>query len=683
MTYQKLMNRIKLLLFLLCFCMVNVFPLGSQLTNAQGVKQQKTIDARDDKTQSSDPILGKIAQARTLTYYPNADGVWLIDESKVDLRNDGTYIKKDHKAFEILTDKGKHDISTINLGYSRTYHTLNIEYARVIKLDGRIVQVEPEDIKDITFTWLTLMNIYDEDVRQKVITFKNLEIGDVVDYQVVYDCFHPPMKGAFSDGAIFESFYPIVSKRYTIMFPSDVLIKHVIRNGYLDFSEKTDTNTTTYQWQAENVGRVYREWAAPSLWDTETTLMISTIKNWEDVSQWYHQLSRSRMTLDDALKNEVKRLTNHLNSEDEKIWAIYNFVSQKIRYMGLGTGIDKGFEPKPVTETYYTKYGVCRDIAALMVSMLNEANIPANIALTGVGYEVEKSIPSISFNHAIVAIKDQNGKYIYADPTAEDSRELLFFYEHDQDVLVCTEEGETLDRTPVSPAEQNTGYMTIHSELDVEGNLRGTYTLNTKGIYDYAIRSMIKRSSPKQIKDEVQKTLQDIHPNSKLSNFKTSDMSNLKDPAVITFDFKITDYTLKAGPFLLVRPPLATGKFDIITNSILKMTRTIRRWRPWKGLGSTYGVHEEETMAFPEGYRILSIPDSQEITYDSLRYSLVYSHRDKESNREKPNVHFARKLMIDKKQLTGGEYYRLQDVLKARARSAKGEVIFITQPEKQ
>ena len=59
------------------------------------------------------------------------------------------------------------------------------------------------------------------------------------------------------------------------------------------------------------------------------------------------------------------------NTDRKRIKAIFYHVAQKIRYMGLTPEKDRpGFEPHDVKLTFDNKYGVCRDKAALLVSML-------------------------------------------------------------------------------------------------------------------------------------------------------------------------------------------------------------------------------------------------------------------------------------------------------------------------
>jgi hypothetical protein len=171
---------------------------------------------------------------------------------------------------------------------------------------------------------------------------------------------------------------------------------------------------------------------------------FTTIKDWEAISRWWTDIAKSKYDVSDALHAEIESLISGKATDTEKIDAIYHFVAQKVRYMGLGTGKKKGFEPKPVSETYETRYGVCRDVAALMVAMLRDADIDADIVLTGAGYEMERELPTLSFNHAIVAVNNDDGSITYADPTIENSVDWLPAVEAEQQVLVCTSEGKTL-----------------------------------------------------------------------------------------------------------------------------------------------------------------------------------------------------------------------------------------------
>ena len=59
--------------------------------------------------------------------------------------------------------------------------------------------------------------------------------------------------------------------------------------------------------------------------------------------------------------------------------------------------------------TFAKKYGVCRDKAALLVSMLRTAGLNAYPVLVNVGTKKDEEVPDPVFNHAIVGVELTKG----------------------------------------------------------------------------------------------------------------------------------------------------------------------------------------------------------------------------------------------------------------------------------
>src|SRR2546429_5269404 len=96
---------------------------------------------------------------------------------------------------------------------------------------------------------------------------------------------------------------------------------------------------------------------------------------------------------------KVGERTAGAGTDMDKIKAVFYHVAQKIRYMGLTPEKDRpGFEPHDVKLTFDNKYGVCRDKAALLVSMLRGAGFKAYPVLVNVGAKRDPEVPEPSFN---------------------------------------------------------------------------------------------------------------------------------------------------------------------------------------------------------------------------------------------------------------------------------------------
>ena len=157
---------------------------------------------------------------------------------------------------------------------------------------------------------------------------------------------------------------------------------------------------------------MFDEASMPPYEEVLQRLFVSTMPDWTAVSKWYWDLSQSHL---DATTPEMQQtnaiLIANQPTDLDKVKAIFYFVSNKIRYMGITPEKDRpGFEPHDVCITFDKKYGVCRDKAALLVSMLRLAGLNAYPVLVSVGTHKDAEVPDPFFNHAIVGVELENGQ---------------------------------------------------------------------------------------------------------------------------------------------------------------------------------------------------------------------------------------------------------------------------------
>jgi hypothetical protein len=620
-------------------------------------------------------LLDQIQSAGSKAQYPDANAIVVFDKTDIVYHADGTGTTRNRSVVKILTQSGLESYGEVNVGYYRTYDTVRVELARVIKADGSAVDVPDDMIRDINSTATEAINIYEPDAKLKVITFKNLEVGDCIEYRTVDSTFHAPMDNEFEGFAGFQSFDPIVHVEYNIIGPKEKPLRHMTRNGKVNFSQVPQGDNISYKWWADNVPRIVSEPAMPALSDVATSVTYTTIKSWEDLSRWWNKVAESKYALNDALRSEITSLTANAKTRDEKIDAIYRFVAQKVRYMGLGTGKKRGLEPKPVTETYETKYGVCRDVASLMVAMLREAGIESEIVLTNLGASVPKDLPVLQFNHAIVAIKNADGTYTYADPTVKNSTDWLPSVEAEQQVLLCTKAGSTLTDTPHSPAEANLGTIKAVSSLTAEGLFTSEVTISSQGLYDLALRGWVQSMPKAQVQQTWSYLLSEMYPGTRLTSFNVSDAEDLHSPLELKITYQIDNYPTDAGKFALMKSPVSLGFFEIISKFVLASASLPERKYPWV-LGFTFGADEEETINLPPGMQIKSVPDPVSKKLGPIEYKMIYNtSSSQELAGGTTQLKYQKRLLIDAKQMSPEEYVQLKSMLLASSKAQRGQII--------
>ncbi|RKY71056.1 MAG: hypothetical protein DRQ24_08190 [Candidatus Latescibacterota bacterium] len=604
--------------------------------------------------------------------YPDANAVIIFDSTRVELEPSGEYTWTGHKLVKILNNRGKERYGEAKFTYCSIYDTVLIRKARVIQRDGTVLEVPPGAIKDVPIP--AFGKFFLPNVRMKIVTFPSVQEGCCV--EVVFDQVmkNPPMENNFDDVQLFEDTEPILDRVYTVVAPRDMPLRYLVKNGELSFTKQEQGDKIVYSWAARDVPRVVTEVGMPPLSDVATKLLISTVPSWQKWSTWYYRLCKPKFEADDAIKLKVKELTTSLSSQEEKIRTLYYFVAQNIRYVETTlTGKKGGYEPFPAPKTFKNKYGVCRDKAALLVSMLKQIDVDAYIALTNPTITVEQDIPADQFNHAIVAVKDSNGEFFYLDPTAEDARDFLVAVEQNKGVLICDEDGEPLRFTALVPPEQNMGRILCRSTLDEHGTLRCKLTFTTNGFYDYILRSWMKYLPPARREMIWQQVISSISPNAVIDSINISNLKNLYEPAYVEIYYTAKDYVLKAGNFLIFRMPGDTEGLDFLAKAFLRGADLPVRRYPLK-LWSTFASCVEETLRVPEGYAVKALPERVNAHYPKVSYQARY---EAESGR----ITLIKKLLVSDIKIHLSDYPNLREVLSLASRASRGKVILVAEPQ--
>src|SRR5262249_60893076 len=137
-----------------------------------------------------------------------------------------------------------------NISYDPSYQTLTLNEARIHKAGGRIVPIEPKNVqlRDLS----TDYQVYDHD-KQLIISFPNLEVGDVIEVKWTVRGKHPEFGENFFTRYNFgDDHYPCVSDEMWIRLPKDRPLKYAAIGGRLDPVIREQGDTRTYHWQVHN-----------------------------------------------------------------------------------------------------------------------------------------------------------------------------------------------------------------------------------------------------------------------------------------------------------------------------------------------------------------------------------------------------------------------------------------------
>jgi transglutaminase-like putative cysteine protease len=602
----------------------------------------------------------------TLAKYPDSDDATVEKKMLRIYRADGTGECQDETVTKVLTEKGKRNNRTVSLSFMLPYFTVEVAKLEVIRPNGEIIPVDvtansKETIDDSQMS----MNIYDPNSKILRVNIPKLEIGDMIHSVTRLTVQRAIIPGEYAEVNLFEGPGYIRHMSYDVRAPADKpLLKLVLRDEIKDTVkytvDKSDPNITVHHWEVNDVPRMFDEPSMPPYENVLQRLLVSTTPDWQFVSKWYWNLSKPHLeAISPEMKQQVAELTSGAKTDQDKIHAIFNQVAKKVRYMGLTPEKDRpGFEPHDVSLTFGKKYGVCRDKAALLVSMLRAAGLNAYPVLINVGSKMDPDAPTSFFNHAIVTVDLGQRDYLIMDPTDENTKDLLPSMDRDQSFLVCRPEGETIKLSPINPPEENMMTIKTTGTLNDAGFLEAKSELSFEGVNDNSYREAFAHMKPDDEIRFFERNLKRIMPGARLKSLTLTpqDMLDVSSTIHAVIEFTAEGLTASGSGKSMVSMPWV-GKGMCIVNFILGGTGLEKRKYPLQTY-VTCGLKEEISIKTTAGFTgAVSMPTCSPLDDQSMSYNEHFDFKGGE-------LTGVRQLKLKTVEFSPSEYLKLKEALK-------------------
>jgi transglutaminase-like putative cysteine protease len=615
-----------------------------------------TLDLKQVEAEAADVNLAKL---------PDCDEATVDQKSMRVVHGDGTAEIQDEVFTKVLTEKGRRDNKTVTMSFMVPYSTVDVPRLEIIKPDGR---VEPVDVaansKESIDDSQMQANIYDPNSKVLRVNIPKVEIGDMVHAVMRTTITRPFIPGEFAEDFMFEGDGYVRHLSLEVRMPADKPLRQVaLRDeipGTVAASTRTEGGSLVYHWEVNRVPRMFDEPAMPPYQEVLQRLSLSTTPDWGVVSRWYWDLSKPHLdAITPEMKKQVAELTAGAATDMDRIKAVFYFVSKKIRYMGITPEKDRpGFEPHDVEITYGKKYGVCRDKAALLVSLLRAAGENAYPVLVSVGWKKDPQVPNPYFNHAIVGVELRKGEYVLMDPTDENTRDLLPTYDDNQSYLACRPEGDILRLSPVDPPEKSMMRITTTGTLSASGALEAHSEMSFDGINDNEYRQAFAQMKPDDRRRFFEANIKRAMPGATLKSLKITP-ENILDTSVpvrAVVEFSAASTTAFGGGKAVVNVPWI-GKDMGIVNYILGGTGLEKRRFPME----TYvacGLHEEVSLRLAPGFTgTVSMPTCAPQDDECVGYQRAFSFKD-------GVLSCSRDLRLKTVEFSPAQYLRLKQTLK-------------------
>ncbi|MDD4516524.1 DUF3857 and transglutaminase domain-containing protein [Massilibacteroides sp.] len=554
-----------------------------------------------------------------LKMYEGHNCVILKDSTSVSVEPSGTGSFTVHKSFQVLTPKGGVDNRIIKYNYDPLTAHAYFKYATIYRANGDIFNLDVTQACDYA---APARAIY-WGARQIMLEVGRLQPGDVVEYEIAKKGFTyallasdeddsrfiPPMRGQFYDIVPFWVTEPTLRKVYKVSVPMEKELQFQFYQGECTSFMRYENDKKTYQFSADNLLPFEKEPNMVDLFDAAPKLMMSSTPRWEEKSLWFHKVNEDYGSFDPLpeAQKKVDELVKGKKTEMEKIAVLTHWVADNIRYSGISMGKGEGYTLHNTKMNFTDRAGVCKDIAAMLISFLRMAGFEAYPAMTMAGSRVE-SIPADHFNHCVAVVKLSNGTYMPLDPTwVPFCRELWSSAEQQQNYLPGIPEGSDIRLTPVSDPENHYVRITANNRLNEKGTLSGQFTITAEGQSDSNVRRIFTRGWRTEWEASLENQLLAVSPKARLLkvNYGKDPKDYQAAPIKITFTYEIPDYALLGGNEMVLKPLVMNNLYNQVKTYLRINTDLKERKYGFKD-GCSRLVELNETIRLPKGYQLIT-----------------------------------------------------------------------------
>jgi transglutaminase-like putative cysteine protease len=513
---------------------------------------------------------------------------------------------------------------------------------------------EVEDLKAKTLVW--------EKSRHKELTVSNFarkfdtDDGIFYDDSYYYSVSFPSVaprnrtqlqyRNAYKDprfvpGFVFPSYLPQEKTVYTIRTTAGVELMHDVLNDekrQVKFRKYTKGKDVIYEWSVNNLESIKIDANSPSLRYFAPHVIVavksyhtsagtkSVLSGLDDLYAWYSSF------VSDLRKTEpskdlvaiVDGLRSPADSEEEVVRKIYYWVQDNIRYIAFEEGM-RGLIPHNGSYVCEKRYGDCKDMASLIVNMMELAGIRGYYTWIGtrdIPYPYTKFPTPMVDNHMIATYISPEGNYYYLDATSNHTPfGLPSSMIQGKEALIGKSPGEyEVKVVPVIPKEVNATVDSVYLAIratEVEG--KGSMSLDGYSMVfaGYRLDRVEKEATEKYVAQLAGKGNNKFY----LDTFSLTGLVNRDEPTQIDYDFRIGDYFQRIGNEIYVNMNLNKDRYNDFINTKMRQTPLENDYK--------YVKEEIVVLEIPEGYAVDYLPPDVGHQGRTLGINVDYESDDK------------------------------------------------------
>lgn len=462
----------------------------------------------------------------------------------------------------------------VAIEYAPTLSRAEVLQAAVVHADGRVERNATQEVDSLGDDESGMYF----DLERITLGFKGLKNGDaiVVEY-AVRDLAPTPFGLVFGELMQLGESFPVRETDVVVQLPMGTPFHYDLEDPTKDVQEKvamvhrslppqgTDRDDAgpwdEWRLQLGPLAATEPEERMPGTTDVVPYLHMSSFANWTEAARWYAGLMKEALPArgsDPVLHDLALRLTQGLQTPQQKARALYTYAAAQVRYVGLEFGIHS-LKPHAAREVMQRQFGDCKDKATLLVALLAEVGIEAQVALVRTVDEgrLHDGVASLGvFNHAIAYLP---GLDWWLDATAQHHSPLEL---PGQDAggmalrIPRIAEEAKLEHLPDAPASAHARDEIDEFTVQADGSARLDLTLKLHGLPAAEVRARLDTAQAR--KERLEQDLAPRLPGVSVTDVQVTGIEPPADEVVVHVQARVPQWAQVRGQGLAVaalRPP--------------------------------------------------------------------------------------------------------------------------------
>lgn len=528
--------------------------------------------------------------------------VVLLNDGIVALHRDGTVSRLFHTMTALYGDQDLAEWDEVVREYDTRQSRETIRRACVHLPDGTTRKSK------------TTIAQLDAHVRAIHLTFFPLRPGIVLELEEQFDRFTPFELGPGVWSQLFlQGPAPRLRTRVTFAIAKPFTAQWKVHHCDWQPVESQQGDYHVWQWDLRDLPGIELDAWSPPPRDFVPWIDLTTLPSWQPVARYFVNELIPKSPPPAALVEQTSHVTKDAQTARDKVADIYKYATRDVRYGRSPREVELE-TPRHASQMLEDLRGDCKDKSALMVSMLRQLGIRADIALIqSRSAGVAPSLPAPWFDHALVRV-ELDGSQLWLDPAGGPYTFGDVPY-NDQGTSALILDGSltaTRCLIPETTPAQHKLSRICRGRLTVDGSYQYSATATTNGELAVVLRlQYLHRSADNRARMLARDVAAEV-PGADVHSASFQQLEDLLQEVIFQYELTLRSWARRVKDLLLFRVPWAV---PVPSAGLSETERLTPMAAP--GVGRRFERHE---IGLPPGFEAYGLPFAANEECDHGRY---------------------------------------------------------------